>query len=125
MHVNRTVKLVAATCAAALVFGWVTFLVMRYGAEPAFFLSRVAYDWRDPRFAAFHRLYSRIQVGMTRNELQQAIGRVYPANSRRKPPRFHVDEPTQIVLFMENSGCEGIILTMANGRVLSKHYSPD
>ena len=125
MRVNRTVKAIAAVCAAALVVCWITFLARLYREDPMLFISRVAYDWHDPRFAAFHRLYARIHVGMNRNELQQVIERVYPANGRRKPPRFHVDRPTEITLFMENGGCEGIILGLANGRIVSKHYSAD
>ena len=125
MRANRTAKTIATASAAAVFFCWSAYLGTLYRTDPKFFLSRVSYDWRDPRFAAFHRLYSRIHPGMTRKELQQTIERVYPADSPRKRPNFHVDEPTQVILFMENGGCEGIMLTMANGRVVSKHYSPD
>jgi len=125
MRAHHSVKAIGAIFVAALVVCWMGFLVRQYRADSAFFISRVAYDWHDPRFASFHRLYSRIQVGMTRDELQQAIEQVYPASGRRKPPRLHVDKPTEIILFMENGGCEGIILALANGRIVSKHYSPD
>jgi len=125
MRAHHSVKVVASICVAALVVCWMGFLAKQYRTDSAFFISRIAYDWHDPRFASFHRLYSRIVVGMTRNELQQAIEQVYPANGRQKPPRFHVDKPAEIILFMENGGCEGIMLALANGHIVSKHYSPD
>ena len=125
MRANRTAKKIAIAIAAALAFCWIACLERLYRTDPAFFLSRVCWDWREPRWAAFHRLYSRIHSGMTRQELQQAIEQVYPADSSKKRPSFHVDEPTKIMLFMANEGCEGIMLTMTNGRVVSKSYSPD
>jgi hypothetical protein len=125
MPANRTAKKVAIAIAAALGFCWIAYLGRLYRTDPAFFLSRLYYDWREPRWAAFHRLYSRIHSGMTRQELQQAIEQVYPVDSSRKRPIFQVDEPTQIMLFMADEGCEGIMLRMANGRVVSKGYSPD
>jgi hypothetical protein len=70
MRAHDSVKAISAMCVAGLVVCWMGFLARQYRADPAFFISRITYDWHDPRFATFHRLYSRIHLGMTRNELQ-------------------------------------------------------
>ena len=62
MQANRTVKLIAVV----MLFWSVVWMGRPYVTDREFLLSRVAYDWRDARFAAFHRLYLRIQPGMTR-----------------------------------------------------------
>jgi hypothetical protein len=130
MQANRTVKPIVSAIAVVMLFGSAVWMGRPYVTDREFLLSRVAYDWRDARFAAFHRLYLRIQPGMTRNELNLAIEQVYPPDGRRKRPRLHGDTPTSIILFLHDEGkpgpnCEGIILTMTNARVVSKQYSPD
>jgi len=93
-------------------------------------ISRLLYGWHDPRFAAFHRLFFALKVGMSRAELEATIRRIYPQNGERKPPRFWIDEPTNILLFMDpevhvEPNCEGISLQISNGRIVAKGYSMD
>jgi hypothetical protein len=122
---NPIAKAIFVASAVTLGCCWVAYLGRQCAKDPEFTLSRIMFDWRDTGFAAFHRLYTRIHVGMTRNDLQQEIGRVYPASGRNKPPRIDAKSSTAITLFMANHGGECILLSLANGRIVSKHYSWD
>lgn len=67
---------------------------------------------------------------MTRDEMMEAIAEIYPVEGKRKRPRFRVDEPTHIILFMDperssEPNCEGIFLTISNGRIVKKGYGMD
>jgi hypothetical protein len=84
----------------------------------------------DGRFRAYKRFYSDIQVGMTREQVLATMELFYPTDGPRKRPTIMNDTPEALGFFMnpESSrepNCEGIFLTLENGRVTKKDYSRD
>ena len=92
--------------------------------------SRLLAGWNDPRYAAFHRLYFAIEIGMTRDQIGECIVRIYPEDGARSRPKVGEDTPLNLVLFLNpedrrEPNCEGIFIRFADGKVLSKGYSMD
>jgi len=58
------------------------------------------------------------------------LDRHYPASGPRRRPKVMTDEPGRLGFFMDperyrEPNCEGIFLTLTNGRVAGKWYSAD
>ena len=92
--------------------------------------SRLLAGWNDARFAAFHRLYFAIEIGMTREQIEETIHRVYPEDGARSRPKVVEDTPQRLVLFLDPEGqrepnCEGIFIRLAEGEVVGKGYVMD
>lgn len=89
------------------------------------------FDWVDPRFQVYQSFFEDIQPGMTRAEVMALCARHYPDGGPRQPPRIMVDDGDNLTFFMHpeepdsSVDCEGILLTLQDGRVLNKTYSPD
>jgi hypothetical protein len=84
----------------------------------------------DGRYRTYKAFYRDIQLGMTRDEVFATIQARYPQNGNRQRPKIIEDEPGRLGFLMnrETSSqphCEGIFLSLMNGRVMSKTYSPD
>lgn len=87
-------------------------------------------EWLDARFRSYKMFYTDIQLGMTKDEVMTVQAKHYPEGGPRLKPRIIVDEVDHLTLFMhpETSAepdCEGIILALKEGKVVSKTYSPD
>jgi|SRR5882672_1162819 len=84
----------------------------------------------DGRFRTYKALYQDIQIGMTRDEVFAAIDRRYPKSGSRQRPKTLGDTAQALNFFMNpetsrEPNCEGIFLTLTNGHVVKKEYSPD
>ena len=84
----------------------------------------------DARFRTYRAFYRDIEIGMTRQQVLTVMEQRYPTNGSRKPPKVMQDWDNSLGFFMnpESSrepNCEGIFLTLTNGRVVKKDYSPD
>lgn len=84
----------------------------------------------DGRFRTYKQFYRDIQVGMTREQVMQLIVYHYPSDGKRSSPTVLKDTETQLYFFMNpekrtQPNCEGIFLTMQEGKVVEKEYSPD
>lgn len=113
--------------AVLLMFAW---FAQAFSESRELGMSRLVYGWRDPRFAAFHRLFLEISPGMTRKDLDDTIWRLYPDGGQRLVPVYWVDQPSHVTLFMNpetetEPNCEGIFLQLTNGIIVSKSYSMD
>lgn len=92
---------------------------------------QVAYPtWFDARFRVYRGFYDDIQVGMTRQQVQERLARRYPPEGPRRRPKILQDDTEALGFFMDpewssEPNCEGIFLKMKEGRVLSKEYSAD
>ena len=98
---------------------------------PAGLVLRALYpELLDNRFRTYKMFYADIHVGMTREQVFAALARHYPTNGVRKSPTILQDTPKALGFFMNpetssEPGCEGIFLTMEEGRVANRKYSPD
>jgi hypothetical protein len=84
----------------------------------------------DVRFRAYSNFYRDIQPGMTREDVYALMDRHYPASGGRKKPKVFEDIPPRLGFFMNPEGssepnCEGIFLTMEQGKVVEKDYARD
>jgi len=84
----------------------------------------------DPRFRTYRAFYNDVQVGMTREQVFDALERRYSAGGARQKPKILDDTSTALNFFMNPEGsrepnCEGVFLVMSGGKVISKCYSPD
>jgi hypothetical protein len=88
-------------------------------------------EWVDARFRCYKAFYEEIQLGMTRDEVMAVRAKVYPEGGPRQKPRIIVDEAESLTFFMHPEApdssvdCEGILLELKDGKVVSKRYSPD
>jgi hypothetical protein len=87
-------------------------------------------EWIDGRFRTYKAFYQEIQVGMDREDVLGLVDRHYPASGPRRRPKVVTDEPGRLGFFMDperyrEPNCEGIFLTLTNGRVAGKWYSAD
>ena len=97
---------------------------------PAFVTVAVFPELVDARFRTYKRFYRDIEVGMTRAEVDQLIARHYPPNGKRGEPFVCEDFENRLSFLMDPEGdrhpnCEGIQLTMKDGKVVEKSYTPD
>jgi hypothetical protein len=84
----------------------------------------------DGRFRTYKHFYNGIQIGMTTNEVFVVLDRYYPKSGVRLRPKIFNDSPQALGFFMNpetsrEPNCEGIFLTLTNGCVVNKQYSPD
>ncbi|MFM1769991.1 MAG: hypothetical protein RJA22_2520 [Verrucomicrobiota bacterium] len=87
-------------------------------------------EWIDGRLRTYRAFYANIEVGMDRAAVFRLLERQYPAAGPRARPKLVVDEPGRLGFFMNperspEPNCEGIFLTLTNGRVARKEYSAD
>ncbi|MDZ4401502.1 hypothetical protein [Prosthecobacter sp.] len=88
-------------------------------------------EWVDARFRSYKAFYDGIQLGMTRDEVLTVQAKLYPDSGPRQKPRIIVDEVESLTFFMHpevsdsSVNCEGILLHLKEGKVVSKVYSPD
>ena len=84
----------------------------------------------DGRFGTYKRFYRDIRIGMTRDQVLALMERRYSADGPRMRPKIIDDSPEGLGFFMNpetsrEPNCEGIFLTLEQGRVTKKAYSPD
>lgn len=84
----------------------------------------------DARYRTFKAFFRDIRIGMTRKQVLSIMDHHYPAEGRRKRPKIQGDTAEGLGFFMnpETSSepkCEGILLSLERGRVVSKLYSAD
>ncbi|HEY1170802.1 MAG TPA: hypothetical protein VGH19_05475 [Verrucomicrobiae bacterium] len=84
----------------------------------------------DARFRTYKRFHSDIQVGMTREQVIAVMEQRYPANGPRQRPKIMDDTSTRLGFFMNpetsrEPNCEGIFVTLENGKVAEIIYSRD
>ena len=84
----------------------------------------------DARFRTHKAFYRDIQVGMTRDQVLAAMETRYPQNGKRQRPKILENEPGKLSFLMNRERSsrphlEAIYLSLQNGRVISKDYSPD
>ena len=102
-----------------------------FAVDPDYGLSRLLMGWHDSRLATFHRLFERIEKGMTVDEVWRTVQQLYPEGGDRVRPGFEQDALNDaIVLFMNpedqrEPNAEGIFLRLEGGRVARKDYSMD
>jgi len=98
---------------------------------PALYLAQALHpEIIDARFRTYKAFYRDIRIGMTKAEVLQVLDRRYPSPGRRQRPTVMEDKPERLGFFMNREvskgpNCEGIFLTLKEGRVTSKQYSPD
>jgi hypothetical protein len=114
----------------ALVLALVTLIL---AMSPTWLAIRIfAPEVLDARLRVYKRFYKDIQPGMTRADVMALIARHYPPGGPRQRPKTLENEGDTYLGFLmnperENSSlnAEGIFLTMNEGRVSAKTYSPD
>jgi hypothetical protein len=84
----------------------------------------------DGRFRTYKAFYHDIQIGMTRDQVFVVLDQHYPKSGPRQHPKTLDDSPQALNFFMNpetsrEPNCEGIFLTLTNGHVIDKQYSPD
>jgi hypothetical protein len=84
----------------------------------------------DARYSSYKAFYRDIHDGMTREEVFRTLERHYPNTGARKRPKIMEDTAKRLGFFMDpetsfEPNCEGIFLTLNDGRVTEKEYSPD
>lgn len=84
----------------------------------------------DARLRTFKAFYHDIHEGMTRDEINSLLVRHYPKQGARHVPRILEDTSGRLGFLMNpeiSSGpdCEGIFLTVNDGRVTAKKYVED
>jgi hypothetical protein len=100
-------------------------------ACPGLFLVCAFNPWLvDARFRTYRHFYQDIEVGMTREAVLAQLEKHYPASGPRGTPKILEDTATRLGFFMNPEGnrepnCEGIFLSLADGRVTQKSYSAD
>jgi hypothetical protein len=98
---------------------------------PSLFFTLALNAWiTDDRFRTYRNFYYDIEKEMSRAEVLEVMKANYPEGGLRKGPIVSQDEEESLSFFMnpEDSrepNCEGIFLSLWDGRVISKGYSPD
>lgn len=98
---------------------------------PAIYLgAQLRPELVDARFRAYKNFYGEIHEGMSRDEVLAVMERRYPAGGPRQRPKVMSEGPGDLGFFMnpESSrepNCEGILLTLHEGRVTRKVYLVD
>ena len=111
--------------------GWLFALSLAALAPAALVLAASYPDWADPRFSAYRTFFDDIQPGMTRADVLAIRAKHYPEGGPRQLPRIMIDEADSLTFFMHPEDplspidCEAILLTLVDGRVVAKEYSPD
>ena len=83
----------------------------------------------DARFRAYKSFYKDIQIGMTHDDVMLVLRKHYPDTGPRLRPELTAS--TTNFWFVMNPekfqepNCEGILLHLNEGRVISKKYMPD
>ncbi len=138
------VVLAALGVAASLILLFTVFRVRHVGLKvllvlmaimtlmPAGLVMRAMHpEWVDARFRSYKTFYDDIQLGMTREEVLAVQATHYPEGGPRLRPRIIVDETESLTFFMHPEmadsavDCEGILLSLKDGKVVAKTYSPD
>ena len=98
---------------------------------PAFVVTAFFPELVDARFRTYKRFYRDIEIGMTRAEVNQLMGRHYPPDGKRGEPSVIEDSENRLDYFMDpeagrsQPNCEGIFLEMKDDKVVGKSYSRD
>lgn len=88
-------------------------------------------EWVDARIRSYKDFYEGIQLGMTRDEVMALQAQIYPAEGPRRAPHIFMEEADVLTFFMDpedpksSLNCEAILLTLKEGKVVAKTYSPD
>lgn len=130
--VGAVVLLVAVIRCRGAALRVVLLLLALVSLSPAALIVLATYfDRSDVRIEAYQAFYAAIQPGMTKEEVLALRDRHYPAGGPRQPPRLMIDEADSLSFFMHPEDpestvdCEAILLSLANGRVTQKTYTPD
>lgn len=126
------VVLVFFACRArsGFVTGLFVFLALVFTLPSIYVFLALHPELIDGRFRTYKSFYEDIKVGMTHDQVIAAMEARYPKSGKRQRPKIFADtaEVLSFVMNPETSrepNCEGIFLTLTNGCVLSKTYSPD
>lgn len=98
---------------------------------PSLFFVLALNAWLiDPRFRTYRSFYYDIEEGMSRAEVFGLIDHHYPAGGHRRRPEVMDDSGGGLGFFMnpehsKEPNCEGIFISLREGRVTGKSYSPD
>ena len=106
------------------------FLAFLCFAPAAFLVTAIHPELVDARFRVYKAFYQDIHEGMTRDDIESILARHYPPTGPRQRPKVMDDTSDQLGFFMNpetsrEPNCEGIFLTLQDGRVVGKDYSPD
>jgi xanthosine utilization system XapX-like protein len=87
-------------------------------------------QWIDGRHRAYKNFYDDISLGMTREQVLNAMEKNYPHGGPRKRPKTNADTTEELSFFMDPESSrepnhEGIILELSDGKVARKAYSRD
>lgn len=121
-----------AFCASRAIPRVILIAIALLCASPALFIYIALHrELIDARFRTYKAFYGDIHEGMTRADVFALQERRYPPNGPRQRPKTVSDEPEALGFFMnpeEEGGepnCEGIFLSLQEGRITKKVYSPD
>jgi hypothetical protein len=98
---------------------------------PSFMIANVlAPNLFDSRIRAYWAFYDSIEVGMTREQVLNALDNCYPDVGNRQRPRIVTESDDRLGFFMNpeqdrEPNCEGIFLDLSEGVVTRKSYSRD
>jgi len=77
----------------------------------------------------YKRFFSAINEGMIEVEVMAVLHQEFPQGGRFPVPVLRSDETNRLMFFLDpNQGAynaEGIFVTLRNGKVVAKEYSPD
>jgi hypothetical protein len=77
----------------------------------------------------YQRFYNAVQNGMTHTEVMNTLHRQFPANGRFPVPVLSGHDTNGMSFFLDPAqgayNAEGVFLSLSNGRVTAKVYSPD
>jgi len=84
----------------------------------------------DGRFRTYKQFYESIQVGDSKSEVMNKINLHYPEGGKRQSPTVWENTKQSLGFFMnpekwKEPNCEGILLTLEDGKVVTKEYSKD
>jgi len=105
-------------------------LALVFAAPAAYVFVALNPELVDGRFRTYKAFYADIQIGMSREQVLAAMERRYPKGGPRQRPKVIPDDVSELGFLMNpersrEPNCEGILLKLEDGRVLSKRYSPD
>ena len=129
--VSLVLIMAAFRCRGWRLKGWLFALALAALAPAALVVVASYPQWADPRIHAYKAFFEDIRPGMTREEVLELRAKHYPEGGPRQLPRIMIDEPDSLTFFMHAEvplspvDCEAILLTLLEGRVVSKEYSPD
>ena len=129
--ISMVLVVAAFRCRGWQLKGWLFALALA-ALVPAALVVKASYpEWSDPRIQAYQAFFDDIPLDTTRAEVLDLLAKHYPESDPRQRPRIMIDEADSLTFFMHPEDplspvdCEAILLTLREGRVVAKEYSPD